>query len=144
MNKTFINNVKDMKLAHIFVLLVFLCFSQKVLGQQNNNKELDSRITELEQVVASLQQRIIELETIVQGQQESGQPVAAKGNWQELRNWRQLQRGMTMQQVEELLGEPEKVNAGGTLTFWYWDYPGGPQVSFDRSNKVYGWSEPSR
>lgn len=131
--------------VQIFILFVLLSSSPRVLGQDNNMRKLESRIAELEQIVSLLQQRIDELEAIVEGRKEKVQVSGAvKGNWRELRNWRQLRRGMTMQQVEDLLGEPETVQVSGSLTFWYWSYPGGPRVTFDRSNRVYGWSEPSR
>jgi len=45
--------------------------------------------------------------------------------------------------VTALLGEPEKVNVGTQLIFWYWDYPRGPSVDFNAETKrVSGWSEP--
>ena len=50
---------------------------------------------------------------------------------------------MTMDEVRTLLGEPEKVE-GGFITHWYWDYPTGPQVYFNNSDKLEGWTEPGR
>jgi hypothetical protein len=44
---------------------------------------------------------------------------------------------MKPDQVRALLGEPERVDAGG-VTFWHW---ANAYVSF-MDGKVYGWSEP--
>jgi len=44
---------------------------------------------------------------------------------------------MKPDQVRALLGEPERVDAGG-VTFWRW---ANAYVSFI-DGKVYGWSEP--
>jgi|SRR5690625_942453 len=141
-------NTSAMKRHTFTALLIFvavlLTSPSEVEAQQSNIEELEHRVAQLEQMVSQLQQRIAELETKVQGRQDSGLPVVAKGNWREKSNWRRLRKGMTMEQVVELLGEPEKVDAGSIITFWYWGYPSGGRVQFDSANRLNGWSEPSR
>lgn len=61
--------------------------------------------------------------------------------------WRKLKKGMTAADVRELLGEPEKIEAGGTLTYWYYDKKNastlGAHVVFESDKvTVYGWQEP--
>jgi outer membrane protein assembly factor BamE (lipoprotein component of BamABCDE complex) len=52
---------------------------------------------------------------------------------------------MTQEQVRDLLGEPDKVDAGGTLTFWYFGLPVGGMVHFhSATNRLDGWTEPTR
>jgi hypothetical protein len=58
-----------------------------------------------------------------------------RGNWRDVANWRQLKKGMKMDQVKDLLGEPDKVMASATLTLWYWGW--GEGVSADMSPTVH-------
>ena len=67
--------------------------------------------------------------------------MLTSAKWRDVQNWRRLRRGMTMDEVRALLGEPERVQAlGGVITHWYWD--SGADVSFDASDKLESWSEP--
>lgn len=110
----------------------------------NNSQNLESRVSQLEKLTEKLDKRIQTLEKLI-GSQKLEPIIFESGNWREISNWRQLKMGMTTSQVREILGEPEKIDAGGVLTFWYWDYPGGPSVQFySDSGRLYGWSEPSR
>ena len=45
-----------------------------------------------------------------------------------------------MNEVRALLGEPERVETLTIRTYWYWDYPIGPEVYFNSSDKLDGWS----
>ena len=126
----------------ILTVIAFISLSE-VAAQQSTIQELQRRVLELEQVVSQLQQRVVELEANVQGQQDSTPMTVSGGNWREITNWRGLRKGMTMQQVVGLLGEPERVQTMTTMTFWYWGYPGGGRVSFDSGNRLQGWTEPS-
>lgn len=57
--------------------------------------------------------------------------------------WRDLKRGMTAGEVRGLLGEPNRVEAGILLTYWY--YANNSHVLFDaKTMKVDGWTEPQR
>lgn len=48
---------------------------------------------------------------------------------------------MTKAQVKDLLGDPEKIDAGGPIESWNWGVPFGPRVTF-YGEKLYGWKEP--
>ena len=55
-----------------------------------------------------------------------------------LSSWRQLAKGMSRNQVRELLGEPDRI-VGGNFEIWAWK--NGGDVTF-YNEKVYAWSEP--
>jgi hypothetical protein len=111
-------------------------------GQEMSADSLLRRIDLLERRATELERRVRELEALKRTETSRSLPVPASPQWRDLRNWRQLRLGMSMDQVRALLGEPERVDAIG-YTFWYWDYPLGPQVTFDsRTGKVNGWREP--
>jgi hypothetical protein len=133
--------------SRILILFVFFIAAPgQARAQQAKVEELKRRVEKLEQLVGQLQRRVADLESQIQGRQERKQPVVAKGNWREIGSWRDLRRGMTMEQVRELLGEPERVDAGPVLIYWRWGEPLlGGSVSFDTdTNRVTGWAEPSR
>ncbi len=109
-------------------------------GQGASTDSLLRRIDLLERRTADLEQRVRELEALIKTEPTRDRPVPTPTKWRDLQNWRRLHRGMKMDEVRSLLGEPERVEAG-YLTYWYWDYPVGPKVSFV-SEKLDGWSEP--
>ena len=59
--------------------------------------------------------------------------------WKDKSQWRKLQRGMSKDDVRNLLGEPGKVSVGRYYEFWY--YAGG-DVTFDKKARVDSWDEP--
>jgi len=106
-------------------------------GQDTSTASLLRRIELLERANIDLTRRVGELEAVIKSASSQGQPIHASTGWQDLANWRQLRQGMKPDQVRALLGEPERVDAGG-VTFWHW---ANAYVSF-MDGKVYGWSEP--
>jgi hypothetical protein len=139
--------MKRKSVSQILILFVFfIAVPGQARAQQAKVEELKRRVEKLEQLVGQLQRRVADLESQIQGRQERKQPVVAKGNWREIGSWRSLRRGMTMEQVTEILGEPEKVDAGSLFIYWYWGgYPSGGSVHFNTdTNRVAGWDEPSR
>lgn len=112
-------------------------------GQATSADSLLRRIELLERANTGLDQRVRALEALIAVEPSRAQPVPESAKWQNLANWRRLRRGMTMDEVRALLGEPERVDANAWNTFWYWASPGGPDVYFDsQSSKLDGWSEP--
>lgn len=122
-----------------------------VAQQDERVVALEGRVGQLEIVVSRLMERIIALE----GQLRAAPPAAAPptatapaqtGNWQNRANWRQLQRGMSMQDVTRLLGEPHTVDANPFTITWEWgEFPTGARVLFDAERRrVDGWTEPGR
>ena len=98
------------------------------------------RIERLEATVSALQARIAALEkSSVQSERNVPNPKAS-GDWKNKSNWRLLNKGMSKDEVREILGEPERIRASGSREEWDWEYPVGPSVEF-RDDEVYGWNE---
>jgi hypothetical protein len=114
-------------MKHILTLYLVLGTSSPLWAQDQ-----DATLFLLEKV-AELESRIEQLES-----PSSGVSSVAPS----LRSWRQLQRGMSYEQVRTLLGEPMKID-GGYATHWYYSASGilGPRVDF-LNDRASGWVEP--
>jgi TonB family protein len=106
-------------------------------GQDTSTASLLRRIELLESSNADLERRIRELESLIKSEPSHGRPITTPTRG-ELVNWRQLRRGMTMDEVRDLLGEPERVE-GGPVTTWRW---ANSSVYFIINDELAGWSEP--
>ncbi len=107
-------------------------------GQSVSTDSLLCRIDSLQRRTDDLERRVGELEALIRVEPSRSGAVPASPTSQDVANWRRLRRGMKMDEVRKLLGEPANVNAG---PFTVWQYPGGASVTFS-DDKVYGWSEP--
>ena len=103
------------------------------VGQNVSADSLLRRIDSLQRRTADLERRVSELEALIRVEPSGSRAVPAS-----LANWRQLRRGMKMNEVRALLGEPESVHGAD---FLIWEYPHGASVTF-LDDKVYGWVEP--
>ncbi|TNJ38353.1 outer membrane protein assembly factor BamE [Chlorobaculum thiosulfatiphilum] len=100
----------------------------------------EARIVELEHTVQNLQHRVASLEACFPKADDGEWNIPIKpGNSQDLKNWRQLRRGMSENEVERLLGSPAKIMAFSSFSEWYFR---GGTVNFNGSGKVDGWHEP--
>jgi hypothetical protein len=133
--------MKHRVLLAVCLVFVFLTAStpRQALAQVPTVEQLTARVAELDRRVAELEHRL----RILEGPTARPENPAVRGNWRDIANWRKLQAGMTMDQVSDLLGPPEKVVASGPMALWYFGKGGGGNVTF-MSNKLNGWSEPSR
>jgi len=109
-------------------------------GQDTSTASLLRRIELLESSNSDLERRVRELESLIKSKSSKGRPIATSARWQDLANWRQLRLGMTMDEVRELLGEPERVE-GGAFTIWQY---ADANVTFSPDNKLLSWSEPKK
>ena len=138
---------RDMRIVSIpsLVAIVALVVAPTpATAQQADVTALLARIEQLEQTVRVLERRIAVLEAAATAPPVGQpQPATGTGSWRERASWRQVERGMTMDQVRVLLGEPDRVESG-VFTYWYWgDIFEGGNVQFDAdSRRVEGWSEP--
>jgi len=59
-------------------------------------------------------------------------------------NWKQLQRGLSRAELDQLLGKPYSELTLDQQTLWYYRYPGigGGSVMLDSNDKVSGWQLP--
>ena len=70
------------------------------------------------------QDRIIELESRIAKleQVKTPKPVSIQGGWQSLDNWSKVKKGMSFDQVTQILGEPTKTDMYGTDSgHWYYE-----------------------
>ena len=105
--------------------------------QDTPTASLLRRIELLERANADLEQRVRELELLLKSEPSKGPPIQASTRWRDLANWRQLRKGMTMDEVRALLGEPDRVDAGPFI-HWRWT---DAEVFFS-DDGLEGWSEP--
>ena len=92
---------------------------------------------ELERRVTALENRVTQLEKITQPAQNRTSSPTATGN-----KWRQLENGLTPDQVRRIFGEPDRVDSSGPMQMWYYGKAiNGGRIDF-YDGKVHGWSEP--
>lgn len=125
--------------AALFAALIATSLPAVAAGQTASSDSLLRRIEFLERRVADLERRVRELEAPVTVESSRDRRSVTAPNWRDVQNWRRLRRGMTMDQVRALLGEPERMDAG-SITYWHW---AGAEVYF-MSDELAGWSEPRR
>ncbi|MBN2060026.1 MAG: outer membrane protein assembly factor BamE [Deltaproteobacteria bacterium] len=120
--------------AGFLVIIIFFCIP--VAAEQKDE------IIVLKQKISELERRINDLENLLKIFQEPGkiQPGTESG-WQNKKNWRKLETGMTQSEVEAILGEPIKT-IKGVRTFWYYPNIYCGYVSFDEEGRLIRWNEP--
>jgi outer membrane protein assembly factor BamE (lipoprotein component of BamABCDE complex) len=113
------------------------------VAQNATADSLRRRIEVLERTTLDLESRVRALEAVTKSELPQDRPVQTSARWRDVQNWRRLRRGMSMDEVRALLGEPERVDSfGGAGTVWHWQ--SGADVRFDgSSDKLASWSEPS-
>ena len=102
--------------------------------------------TSLENRVIELEQRLSELERKVGGltSPESSEKVVFSKEWKNKTNWKNLQPGMTREQVRQLMGgEPDMIfrYATGQENWRFGSSVSGGEISFS-NGQVDGWTEP--
>jgi hypothetical protein len=106
----------------------------------------EDEISRLRQRIAELELKIQQLENLLKQREEipKGQDAAfalSDEGWQNTKNWRELEIGMSEDRVRAILGEPIKV-IHGVRTLWYYPNIYCGYVSFDRNGRLSGWNEP--
>jgi len=76
---------------------------------------LEKRVEELERYI---QTHPVNLQSEATEPVISAKPVAKGGDPTDERNWRKLKRGMSEEQVKEILGEPNYIKVSGIRTSW--------------------------
>jgi hypothetical protein len=97
------------------------------------------RITQLENEVQQLKQRLSNLEKPNGAAITSSKPLASTDGWKNIANWRSMKKGMSQDEVRSVLGEPAIVRASGP--FIKWSYSNRGSVDF-YEERLDGWSEP--
>jgi hypothetical protein len=127
---------------YIGVLLAVVVGTAIVAPEQSRVYAQGDEVSQLRQRVADLEQKVKELEALLKECNEAlkSKPETDYG-WQNKKNWRTLEVGMSEAQVRSILGEPVKV-IKGVKTLWYYPNVYGGYVSFDERGKLTGWNEP--
>jgi len=127
-----------MKKAMLFIISSLLLVMAMHTPMASREKD---KVKLLRKRVDSLEKRVTALENILTSASGKKSYTGNLGDWKNRQNWRQLEVGMTEDQVRSLLGEPRKVDVGAVLVFWY--YGNSSNVNFDTDSKrVSGWGEP--
>ncbi len=101
-----------------------------------------AELSDLSQKIADLEHKIQQLEGILSKFDDATiKQMADELGWQNKKNWRSLQVGMTEAQVKGYLGEPTKIITG-VRTLWYYPNIYCGYVSFDNRGHLTGWNEP--
>lgn len=114
--------------ALLIVAIFGVHFISLAAAQTADQTELMRRLQTLEQRVDRIEKR------------GGASPQSSKQS--DRAAWRNISRGMSMDQVRDLLGEAHKINTNSYFTTWYWNYPSGGSVTFDASGMVDDISEP--
>lgn len=114
----------------VSVLIIFL--------GANSYANDDSRIENLELEIELLKQRQDVLEAIIRRGDHTQGATEQSEKAQTLANWRKLRSGMRPEEVEGILGAPQKLD-GGNIANWY--YSNGGHVIF-MADELFKWHEP--
>lgn len=133
----------------VLCFFLIILFNYSSFAQQSAIGKLERRIVDLEKRVENLETQVSELRSQVRlltsrTEQSSSYNQPAKQPAKEKQNWRRLYVGMSMSEVRNIFGEPDKVSQGPSLTFWYYktdSYLSG-EIDFDQNGRVTSWSEP--
>lgn len=125
--------------AALFAALTATSLPAVAAGQATSSDSILRRVDFLERRVTDLERRVRDLEAPIAAEPSRDRRVSSSPDWRDLQNWRRLSRGMSMDEVRALLGDPQRVEAG-PLTYWHWS---NAQVYF-MLDKLEGWSEPRR
>jgi hypothetical protein len=135
--------MKTSSFAVVFCVVTALSAPTVVPGQDTSTASLLRRVEQLEKTNANLERRVRELEAFLSRNPASAAasaPTTLNSNKsRELANWRRLKVGMSMEDVRQILGEPERIDGGGVAT-WHWDTG---RVTFI-NEKLTAWFEPMR
>ncbi|NLD37506.1 MAG: outer membrane protein assembly factor BamE [Desulfatiglans sp.] len=129
-------NIRSITL--FIVIFISLTFTLNVSSDEASDKDIKN----MQQRIIELENRIKDLEQIIRiyhGPKDQEKEIAY--GWLNKKNWRNLKKGMTQEEVKKILGEPVK-SVDGSRLIWY--YPNFYQsyVSFDEKGNLTGWNEP--
>ena len=103
-------------------------------GQSSTQSSTDVRVKKLEETIRNLEQRVAKLEEKPSTQRTNAALVPEKANL------RQLKKGMSKEKVEQLLGDPSKIDKFGSWSIWHYRSPTGNRgmVEFNEDSRTKG------
>jgi len=126
-------------------------------AEDSETTTLREEVTDLKQIIQHLNERVEGLEKQLVPQPESApqaaaapatpaaQPPAPAAPGQSIReHWRQIDHGMTVENVEALIGRPQRTMTVNLKTIWYYTYPevGSGSIVFAQDGAVDDWQTP--
>jgi hypothetical protein len=118
----------------IWLAPIFLLLAPCVVFPQSG---VDARLQKLEETSQVLERRVATLEDQLREQNAPARVAPDKVNW------RKLRKGMSEDEVEQLLGSPSRVDVFGVIAIWHYGDASRGQVRFDADkHTVDAWSEP--
>jgi hypothetical protein len=137
------------------ITLVALLSAAGAGAETSDAATAQQEIGELKRTVQQLNSRIESLEHQLSEQPKATPPSVApdtsRGDASKpspltaLReNWQKVERGLSVQAVEELLGHPQRTAQVEAKTVWYYSYPdvGNGSVVFVQDDGVIDWQPP--
>ena len=143
--------------AALLALSLCMCAPLTAQAETSEADALRQEVNDLKQVIQHLNQRVEGLEKQRASQSEpSAQAVAASEtpapqpsvpatpNANVRDQWRRIDHGMTAQDVEALLGRPQRTMMVNLKTVWYYAYPevGSGSIVFAQDGGVDDWQTP--
>jgi hypothetical protein len=127
-----------------------------VHAENHETTTLRQEVTDLKQIIQHLNERVEGLEKQLAPQPESApqaaaapvtpaaQPPTATPGESIRERWRQIDRGMTVQNVEALIGPPQRTMTVNFKTVWFYTYPevGSGSIVFAQDGGVDDWQTP--
>jgi hypothetical protein len=130
-----------MKSLKIFTAIIFLSLAISLITPSSGIAQ-DDEITKLRQKITELENRIKDMEATLAKYQEQEKILdESVYGWQNRKNWRKLETGMSTEKVLSILGEPIKT-VDGVKTLWYYPDIYRGYVSFDDKGHLTEWHEP--
>ena len=125
-------------LASFICISLFVLFSYSGISVSAENDAIER----LKQKITELEKRIKDLEAILKiyHAPENKESDETYG-WLNNKSWRNLRKGMSENEVKNLLGDPLKT-VEGSKTIWYYPNFYRSYVSFDEKGNLTGWIEP--
>lgn len=133
------------------------CTPLAARGENSDAAALRQEVNDLKQVIQHLNERVEGLEMQLQPGSDSdpqaaaaptppvAQPSASPAPGESIRDhWRQIDHGMTAQEVEALIGHPQRTMTVNLKAVWYYTYPevGSGSIVFAQDGSVDDWQTP--
>ena len=124
------------KICSLLIIFSFFFWLPSPAGSAEEDE-----ISQLQQKIQRLENRIKDLEALLEKCNALKPEESSSTGWQDKKNWRRLEAGMDMKKVQSILGKPSKTIEGVRI-LWYYPSIYCGYVSFDSKGNLIGWNEP--
>lgn len=109
-----------MSIKNINIFFFLFCtffFNSISFSQKSSIDKLEKRIADLELRVSKLENQLSNSNNLIPNDESN---INYSQKWKNRSLWRKLYTGMSMNEVEDLLGKPRKIDVGYGFTTWYY------------------------